>query len=282
MTRPRTDIVPNRMGALRATRWSVAALGLAAMLAATGCAFEDGDPWGEARFAVSTVFDEAGRASDDGFRTAHDYLVVVESLSLELQEIALAMSGGEVVSFDPSDPPEGYLLCHNGHCHSDDGRLVSYEEIAAELAGASATGARTVQALNTSVELEPTETAVPLGDCSNDCWLSRGELATVTLRASGVRARLHVTDRRTGDSARLPESGVDVSVDETGLVEWTVPVSGRLDGRRPPVFELGAALSVPATLVDDIEWSETIEAGALLQAIEDSAAFGVDVSRHDF
>lgn len=54
---------------------------------------------------------------------------------LELQGAA----GGSGGVFDPADPPAGYTLCHGGHCHATDGRLVSYEEIQAMLVGGSAT-----------------------------------------------------------------------------------------------------------------------------------------------
>ena len=37
--------------------------------------------------------------------------------------------------FDPQNPPEGYTRCHRGHCHTVDGRVVSYQQVM------SATGA---------------------------------------------------------------------------------------------------------------------------------------------
>jgi len=43
--------------------------------------------------------------------------------------------GGGGDSFDTSAPPEGFSLCHSGHCHHEDGSLWSYEEIEAWLAG---------------------------------------------------------------------------------------------------------------------------------------------------
>lgn len=259
------------------------------VLGVVSCAFEDGDPWGEAHFAVSVVFDESDRADGAGYVTSNDYLVEVESLALDVQEISIAMSSGTVASFDPSSPPDGYSLCHNGHCHHDDGRLVDYEEIAAELAQGAADGTRTVQALNAEVELGTTAIQVPVGDCSSDCQLSRGQLATATLRVSGVRGSFAITDRRTGGRQRLDGGQTDLLVVGSGSYDWTVPIRGAIDGRRPPVLEFDAQLTVPATLFDDVDWAEfddvdesTPDASGVSRALQDHAGLEVTVERRRF
>jgi len=86
-----------------------------------GCVWGPGEPFVElVQVELQVEVDGGGAAAARGARLA-------------LQ----ALEGG--VSFDPADPPEGYGLCHNGHCHKDDGTLPTYEQIEAELAGDAAT-----------------------------------------------------------------------------------------------------------------------------------------------
>src|SRR5688572_29228398 len=87
------------------------------------------------------------REAGGGFQKLDtDYQAAVTAAHLDASDIALqaAGSGGAAGgSFDPGNPPPGYGLCHGGHCHRDDGALVAYEDIAAELAGGGA-GPQTV------------------------------------------------------------------------------------------------------------------------------------------
>lgn len=256
-----------------------------ALAIAGGCAFRDGNPWGEARFAVSARLDDADRGTDDGYVTSNDFLVEVEEFVVGLQDVSLGMAAeGGVASFDPADPPAGYSLCHNGHCHHDSGELVDYEDIEAELAGESATGGTTTQAIASELVLSETTTAAPLGACSDDCRLGRGSLATVTLRVDRLRMRVHVTDRRTGDRQRLPDEGrtweIDTPLPPLSLVST---VSGRIDGRRPPLLDIDTELVVPVTLFDGVDWeSDDALDQTLVDNLSEDAGFTVGVTRSDF
>ncbi len=37
------------------------------------------------------------------------------------------------VVFDPTNPPPGWKLCHRNHCHHEDGRVASYQQVMAEI-----------------------------------------------------------------------------------------------------------------------------------------------------
>ncbi len=37
------------------------------------------------------------------------------------------------VVFDPANPPPGWKLCHRNHCHNEDGRVASYQQVMAEI-----------------------------------------------------------------------------------------------------------------------------------------------------
>ena len=105
-------------------------------LCAGGCTFEAG-----AWFATLHPSFRAGyglRADRDAGagwqRLDNDYQVRFDRALLDLQ--ALALEEPPLSSaFDPAHPPPGYTTCHSGHCHASDGRLVSYEDIAVEVAG---------------------------------------------------------------------------------------------------------------------------------------------------
>lgn len=113
-------------------------IGFAALLA-TGCAIADGEPWGWATAQVSATgaIVEAGGEPADG--------VTIESVdayaNIRLAETRTS-SGGDGSSFDPASPPPGYTLCHNGHCHAENGDLVPYEDVREALA--SSGGSTTV------------------------------------------------------------------------------------------------------------------------------------------
>ena len=121
------------------TRWvdrlvlSVVALG------ASSCAFDDGDPWARASFELSLGFEPGAARLDDEGRlvTPGDWAIALETPIAHVDSVTLTMAGeAGTLSFDPAEPPPGYSLCHNGHCHADDGRLVDYEDIELELATA--------------------------------------------------------------------------------------------------------------------------------------------------
>lgn len=98
------------------------AIGAVGLIQATGCTFEPGEPWGYLDIEL-----HAGALQDSGSVDIGEQHVTLE----ELQLLAPAGTADAIEEFDPADPPPGFELCHDGHCHHEDGGLYTYEEIAA-------------------------------------------------------------------------------------------------------------------------------------------------------
>ena len=165
-----------------------------ALTAAGGCTFEPGRSFATLTPSLRAAYRvPADRDAGDGWqRLSNDYQVRITAARLELGEIALlgAAPGAARTSFDPARPPPGYTLCHNGHCHAADGRLVPYAEIEAELAGQGG-GGRGLEAAVTFVVDAPLD-LIATEDralaCKPGCELGR----TRILRASAPITRLVV------------------------------------------------------------------------------------------
>lgn len=228
----------------------------AALASLAGCALEAGGPFAtveptfEARYAAL-----ADRDAGEGFqKLASDYQVRLTRAELGIDTIGLLQGGtGETASFDPANPPEGYGLCHGGHCHRDDGALVSYEEIAAELAGGS-DGLTAALALPVGARDLLAAGRTALG-CEPSCELSMGTLRRAELRASRLVLEGVVRDGRA--EARLaPRSfRLDTPVDAgaEGLIAAVLKLPA--DGDSPPRVSLGLTLELTAKLFDPVDWA---------------------------
>ena len=90
-----------------------------------GCAWEAGEGFAVLEPTVRAAYaPEDSRLTPDGYRRlSSDYQVRLTTATMRLERIELTASsgGGGGGTFDPANPPPGYSLCHNGHCHRDDG-----------------------------------------------------------------------------------------------------------------------------------------------------------------
>lgn len=231
---------------------------------ASGCAIEDGDPWGVLSVNLDAAFAPSADRLEEGgaFKSARSYSIEVERLVLELGAVSVrfqadaASSGVEV--FDPAAPPAGYSLCHGGHCHHDSGALVAYEDIAAELASGSGTGASTAAVLPvlSPTTLEGAPVAVPLEACLDACQLDRGslerfEVATVSLTIEARVRDLAVENRLPGGVESIAISAV---VPLEGVIR--AALSAEVGKGAPLHIHLSGRLSVAASLFDDVDWGE--------------------------
>lgn len=253
----------------------------------TGCAFEEGEPWGEVRASLTLAFEPAApRRTEEGWlKTTTSYGVELHTLRVDVQRLTLAMAAGgaDATIFDPSDPPPGYSLCHNGHCHADSGALVPYGEIADEI-GAEAPGSGLTVEIPGGGALAITGGTglAALGACPDDCALPRGRLASMEVLLTGLYVQATIHDLLPEDQARLPPEGLPVEVDLalTGRAEDVLNVTfgkGRKVGAR-----LDARLDLGETLFDGIDWSDGDV--NLRDAVEGNLAEGmaltVDVDRY--
>lgn len=237
----------------------------------TACAWGPGAGFAtlsEARLGLSASL-PAGRLDDQGrWKTNTGWRVALDDRRLSLQLGALALesegearSGGGGGTFDPRNPPPRYSNCHGGHCHRDDGALVDYADIQAELDGKGGpAGANTLVRLGLPPSPQPLalgETlSLTLGTCEPHCHLPRTAVTAVrldasTMTAAGSVALAEGAARRF--SLRLPLTGL------TWRAQLAAPVSVALDG--PARLRLEVAWRLPDNLFDDLTW-ETLLAKA--------------------
>ena len=92
------------------------------LISMTAC-LDDGLPWGTLEATMEASFAPSeGRLDDDGrLKTSQNYVVALDEVAVAFDAFTLVLAAGGAAAFDPSNPPEGYSLCHNGHCHADSG-----------------------------------------------------------------------------------------------------------------------------------------------------------------
>lgn len=250
---------------------------IAAMLAccATSCAFDDGKPWGRALFAVSATFEPpAGRLDDGALITSSDFRIDLAEVELTLASVQLGVSsGGTAAAFDPANPPPGYGLCHNGHCHADSGELVDYEDIVV----AGADEAVVTQALQGALSLTTQPVDATLGECDDGCRIPRGALTSVRLHATELRLRGVVHDPLDRLDEPLP---IDLNVPLD--LEISRGVTGAVGPREPGLIELNLALAVPPHLLDGVDFSTSDDlATEVAQHFSEHLRLDVDVAASD-
>lgn len=233
---------------------------LALCLAATACTLEDGNPWGSATISLEAGFDaSASRLTDDGWwKTNNDYLLQLETFEVELTEASLFVQAGSQGStaFDPANPPEGYSLCHNGHCHADNGELVDYEDIQLEGGAGALQILRPVEDNEVSILPGEPQKSVTLAPCeeTNACDLPRGGLQRGRLIVSKVRMKITVRDAREGEAKRTDE----LTLEET--VPLNLELARVLEGSVGPDEKLAHSFAFsfvwPSGGLDNIEWSD--------------------------
>lgn len=64
----------------------------------------------------------------------------VETSSGKAEKSAAAKAKSEEVVFDPTNPPPGWRLCHRNHCHHEDGRVASYQQVMTEMGATKIVG----------------------------------------------------------------------------------------------------------------------------------------------
>lgn len=131
---------------------------LALLLPLPACTFGPGGAFGvlgDATIEAGFVPGAARDLGDGWFLTDEGYEVRTDTLAVEVGNVRLLSLGGSgPTSFDPSSPPPGYTLCHGGHCHAEDGRLVDYADVEAELAGGGAAAFTTLATLPVGARLD--------------------------------------------------------------------------------------------------------------------------------
>lgn len=234
------------------SRWVALVLSTGLALVA-GCAFEEGNPWARADFSSVVAFDEAGRSDGDRLSTSRNYEVELEGLIVEIGALSLTAGAANAVDFDPANPPEGFSLCHNGHCHSDDGQLVDYDEIAASLGGASSL--EITSTVEKALAIGTGEGLVRGDDCGGTaCELPRGALTSSRIFVGSIT----LTGRafETLDDARIPEEGVDFDIEVAVDQQLQTPLDGIVGEELTGDVDVTGELVISASLLDAIDFSD--------------------------
>ena len=222
-----------------------------AALLSLGCAIGPGHGFGELSPVALSAALTPGAARDLGGAVLTDqgYAVALDAFTWEvgaLHLMELQGGGGSGGTFDPANPPEGYGLCHGGHCHRDDGALVSYADIQAEMSGGAATFAPVVSLSPPStLDMLAGEkaTLTPDDPTLSDVSISKLRLASVSVAMSGVVTR--------------EDDGFEAAFD------LSLPLSADLDaglelplGRgEEPVISLSVSLAPDGTLWDELDFA---------------------------
>lgn len=243
------------------------------------CAWEPGNPWGVLQLGVqvrATV--AADRLLPDGrFKTASEYLWRYEHFEVELDAARVVVVPDTAkLSFDPAKPPTGYTLCHGGHCHATDGRLVDYATVEAGLLGGTGSGPLLLPLDVTADAALPSGIVVPAGPVD----LPLGTVANVQVswRRAVVKARVWDGSPK-GD--RLPKGGI--------AVQWPLPagsvaaqVRAKVGPHQPLQLRLHMAVEVPASWLDNVDVAAgPADTKALESALLHAASASVTVNRGD-
>lgn len=248
------------------------ALSTAISIFISACAWEAGQPFATVTPNLDArVYTPEGRDAGMGWqKLSSEYQVRFDRMELEAGEIVMIDIGLGALGFDPANPPAGYSLCHNGHCHSGDGRLVSYEEIAAELAQGSA--ARRVLALPVgALDLVAGESRTL--SCVPDCDLPLAEITQASLDVVRVQAAGLVRDGL--EPARI-DGEVAFTLDVTLPADSPLIMTGSVeliaDRSHDPDVDLRIALLISSKIFDDVKWADLGGAPIVLDGDVDARA----------
>lgn len=239
-----------------------------ALSASAACTFAPGDWFAELDPFLDAAFVPlADRDAGAGWqRLDTDYQALVSTASITIERIDLLDAGGASVAFDPANPPPGYSLCHNGHCHHESGRLVPYEEIEAELGGAGGPVAVLGLPVGT-IDLDAGFSA-PL-DCVPHCGLPLSDIRVARARLERLVLEGRIRDGRA--SPRIAETtfrvellleGAGDSADPAAVLD--APIALPVDRRHDPEVDLALFLLPTVALFDGIDFAALATSGGHL------------------
>ena len=237
------------------------ALGTLALLLA-GCTFQPGVAFGTLGTATlaagfepaSSRLDAEGRIKTDG-----GYRIRLTSLTLVPRQLDFQSTSGKAAtggSFDPANPPAGYSNCHGGHCHRDDGALVDYADIEAELSGGSVT-TRTVLSLpvETPFDLLAATATASLGASKAGQHLDRGTWNKASLQIASLSASGTVEDptsfNRLGGQTRSWSFTLTPGA-------FTKAIAVKIDRDRADRLDVAARLVITEKLWDAIDFQTLV------------------------
>jgi hypothetical protein len=224
------------------------------------CTLDEGHGFASLRSAeLAIAFEPGARAYEGYVLTDLGHRILVDSFTVEIDRVELQKltSTGEAGAFDPAEPPPGYTLCHGGHCHAEDGRLVDYAHVEAELASGEVRHVPVVTLpVNRTASLSRRVELV-----LDDVEPSR-ELPQVSLgRAVLVFSRVELTGVVEPASENAAAAPLSLRLDEAFTFHGDLVLVVSRDG--PDTLRLGASLDIDGTLFDGVNWDLWAREGAL-------------------
>ncbi|NVJ16840.1 hypothetical protein [Myxococcus sp. AM010] len=234
------------------------------LLLLSGCALDSGESFAVLEPTVRADYTPvAGRDVGNGFqRLASDFELRLDGAALGVDHIDLVASGGTrgPATFDPANPPPGYGNCHNGHCHRDDGALVDYEDIQAELDGGGGGAEATVASLHVDADLDLLADQTLSPGCEPSCELDRANVSRYQWDVSSVHLEGVVRDSRPtprfNDERRF-RLALAAAAEATPLLVLRGTVDIPADREHRPRVKLALRLALAPTLFDSLDWAST-------------------------
>jgi len=231
------------------------------MFAASGCTFDDGTGFATLeRASLAARFEPGAReVAPNAVLTDLAYQVSLSKLALRVAELRLEERSDTPAdpSFDPEDPPVGFFLCHDGQCATDDGRVVSYEAVEAELAGRTASF-ETVAALPIEQDVDLLAGSL----LTLDRVEPSAELPQATLRRAALALRgLSISGSATGGALAAPLA-FELDVAPLGSLSQTLDFP--IDRDAPEALGVSAEVGLDGTLFDGIDFASLAGAQPLL------------------
>lgn len=225
-----------------------------------GCTFQPGTGFStldRVAFEASVAPSAARDLGDDTVLTDLGYRVAISEATLSASSLALQeLSGGAAGSFDPAEPPPGYTLCHGGHCHAEDGRVVDYADVEAELAGASASFVDRVSVpLDSSYDLTDGGEAFDLTDAASTLELPLGSVDRAVLQSVALSLRADVFHDDLGDTPLPLQIELEIGTVSAGI-------SLDIDRDSPALLILDSSWGIRGDSFDGIDFAA--EASPLL------------------
>jgi hypothetical protein len=236
-----------------------------------GCGLDNGRPFLALDPQITAQFEaDPARGVEPGWqKLASEYEVQVTRVKLALRQIELVGPTKAAASFDPAKPPPGFSLCHGGHCHADDGRLVAYEDVIAEATGTMSLPLLVLGPATLDL-LAPTAVRLP---CPSGCEAGPGAItrARITIERLVVEGTV-----RDGPGVQQPIGSVAFALNVANaanrpLPQVTVPLALPADNQHAPEVSLTLDLRIGSALLDAVPWPSLLTKDGRIELATEAA-----------
>ncbi len=255
-------------------------------LVGVSCTFEDGLGFATLNVSMSATWSvpEDRDAGDGWQRLNNSYEIRLDEATFAFDRIALeefaSSASGESATFDPANPPAGYTLCHGGHCHSESGELVPYEEIEAALAGGGEAASYSAVVTLPVGEFDLEKSDARDLACDEGCELPAANISRLTISPT----RLHLSGEVRGgigdETLTAPRQWfIDIESASDDAISRAVDLV--VDRDKRPNIDITIDVTLGPDLLDDLDWATfAVTDGAIDLGAQPSEHEGETLSDH--